>query len=58
MLILSPTGKAALPEDILTRHPSMHLMTPVSVLHFEQAVNHLLNGMIRPQKNWTSHNAA
>lgn len=58
VLILSSTGKIALPDETLTRHPSLHLMTPFSVLHFEQAVNHLLNGMVRPQENWTPRKAA
>jgi len=47
-----------MPDEILTRHPSMHLMTPFSVLHFEQRVNHLLNGLVRAQENWTQRNAA
>ena len=58
VLILSPTGKIALPDEVLTRHPSMHLMTPFSVLHFEQRVNHLLNGLIRPQENWAPRKSA
>ncbi len=58
VLILSPTGKIALPDEVLTKHPAMHLMTPFSVLHFEQRVNDLLNGLVRPQENWTPRNAA
>ncbi len=58
ILILSPTGKISLPDEVLTRHPSLHLMTPFSILHFEQRVNHLLNGQVRPQENWTSRNTA
>ncbi len=58
VLILSPTGKIALPDEVLTRHPSMHLMTPFSVLHFEQRVNDLINGLIRPQENWTPRKSA
>jgi putative nucleotidyltransferase with HDIG domain len=58
VLILSPTGKIGLPEEILTRHPTVHLMTPFSVLHFEQQVNHLLNGLVRPQENWTQRKSA
>ncbi len=58
VLILSPTGKIALPDEVLTRHPSLHLMTPFSVLHFEQRVNHLLNGLVRPQESWAPRKAA
>jgi putative nucleotidyltransferase with HDIG domain len=58
VLILSASGKTSLADEALTRHPSMHLKTPFSVSHFEQAVNHLLNGMIRPIENWAPHNAA
>lgn len=46
VLILSPTGKLAPADDIISKHPSMHLMTPFSMLHFEESVNHLLNGQI------------
>ncbi len=58
VLILSPTGKIALPDEVLTKHPSLHLMTPFSVLHFEQRVNHLLNGLVRPQESWAPRKAA
>jgi putative nucleotidyltransferase with HDIG domain len=58
ILMLSHTGKIALPEDLLRQHPSLHLMTPFSVLHFEQRVNHLLNGNIRPIEGWGARTAA
>ena len=47
LLILSPSGKTALPDDTLSAHPTQILRTPISVLHFEEKVNHLLNGMVR-----------
>lgn len=50
LLILSPSGKTALPDDLLMRHPSTILMTPISALHFEQSVNHLLNGLVRAEE--------
>lgn len=50
VLILSPSGKTALSDELLTRHPSMILMTNFSVLHFEQTVNHLLNGLVRAEE--------
>ena len=50
VLILSPSGKTALPDETLMRHPSMIMTTPVSLLHFEQSVNHLLNGMVRAEE--------
>ena len=58
MLMLSPNGKIALADEIVTARPSWHLMTPFSNLHFEQAINHLLNGMIRPEEPWSSRRAA
>ena len=47
VLILSSTGKLAPADEVLSKHPSMHLMAPFSVLHFEQAVNHLFNGGVQ-----------
>ncbi len=50
VLILSPSGKTALADELLIQHPSMILMTNFSVLHFEQTVNHLLNGQVRAEE--------
>ncbi|MBL4698190.1 MAG: response regulator [Phycisphaerales bacterium] len=50
LLILSPSGKTALPDEVLMRHPSKILMSPFSTLHFEQSVNHLLNGLVRAEE--------
>ena len=50
LLVLSPSGKTALPDEVLMRHPSKILMSPFSTLHFEQSVNHLLNGLVRAEE--------
>ena len=58
LIILSPTGKTALPESTTSAHPTQILMTPFSVLHFEETVNHLLNGMVRAIEPRTLRSAA
>mgnify|MGYP000069184708 CR=1 FL=1 len=50
LLIISPSGKTALPDELLMRHPSTILMTPISAIHFEQSVNDLLNGLVRAEQ--------
>ena len=50
VLILSPSGKTALPDELLIRHPSKIMTTPISLFQFEQSVNHLLNGMVRAEE--------
>ncbi len=54
LLLLSPTGKSGLPDETMSLHPTMHLMTPFSVLHFEQAANKLLTGAVRPLESWAT----
>lgn len=44
VLVLSPTGKNGLGEELMTRHLCMHLRTPFGVSAFEQACNALLHG--------------
>lgn len=58
LLILSPNGRTALQDSTLSAHPTQILMTPFSILHFEETVNHLLNGMVRAIEPRTMRNAA
>jgi HD-like signal output (HDOD) protein/CheY-like chemotaxis protein len=44
VLILSPTGKNGLTEEVMTRHLCMHLRTPFGITMFERACNALLSG--------------
>lgn len=48
VLMLSPSGRTSLIEELICHHPALHLMTPFSAQHFEQAANRLLNGSIAP----------
>ena len=58
VLVLSPSGKTAIPDELLSKHPSKILMSPISTLRFEQSVNHLLNGMVRAEEPWPTKKAA
>jgi putative nucleotidyltransferase with HDIG domain len=58
VLILSPTGRYGLTEEVLTRHPSMHLRTPFAVSMFERSVNALFNGQQQLEAVSTTRMAA
>jgi|GEM_PF-6505623 len=57
LLMLSPTGKTALADEIITARPSLHLRTPISRPDFERAINMLLNGTVRPDEGWSGRRA-
>ena len=44
VMILSPTGRYGLLEDVMTRHPCIHLRTPFGMSMFERTVNALFSG--------------
>jgi HD-like signal output (HDOD) protein/DNA-binding response OmpR family regulator len=46
VLILSPTGRNGLNEELMTRHPCMHLRTPFTVSNFDLACSSLLSGQV------------